>query len=397
MGENQLKAKISNFATVLPKYFIEQQDGIRWSANTHHQFLEKFPHVEKKTRTKQELYKIFDRFSCSPQKIRRRGVELPDMSESISAEEKMYSVGGAAGENSYGAHLGKKMDFFSKRSHEIFQELYSPREAAPDQIIHVTCTGYVSPSAPQQLVNQYGWQNTTGVTHAYHMGCYASLPAIRMADSMTISQGYRSDALCRVDVVHTEMCSLHMNPRTQSPEQIVIQSLFADGHIKYSINHQKPSAGRCFQIEAVSEYIIPDTAELMTWSPTFWGMDMTLSRKVPEAIQSYIKPFVEKLVEDSHLDLEDTLKNAIFAVHPGGPKIIDEIQKTLGLAEWQVKHSKGVLEDRGNMSSATLPHVWKSIIEDSSTENIQVVSLAFGPGLTVFGSVFSQLSQGISK
>ena len=38
------------------------------------------------------------------------------------------------------------------------------------------------------------------------------------------------------------------------------------------------------------------------------------------------------------------------------------------------------------MSSATLPHVWKEIL-DSDYEG-PVISLAFGPGLTIFGGLF---------
>ena len=40
------------------------------------------------------------------------------------------------------------------------------------------------------------------------------------------------------------------------------------------------------------------------------------------------------------------------------------------------------------MSSATLPHVWKALDDERLATGTKVVSLAFGPGLTIFGAVF---------
>ena len=55
------------------------------------------------------------------------------------------------------------------------------RPSPPGALIHVTCTGYVAPSAAQRLVAGRDWGRATEVLHAYHMGCYAALPAIRLA------------------------------------------------------------------------------------------------------------------------------------------------------------------------------------------------------------------------
>ena len=79
----------------------------------------------------------------------------------------------------------------------------------------------------------------------------------------------------------------------------------------------------------------------------------------------------------------------IFAVHPGGPKIIDRVRDLLALDEKQVQARREVLFDHGNMSSATLPHVWLRLVQDHSVApGSPIVSLAFGPGLTVCGGYF---------
>jgi predicted naringenin-chalcone synthase len=117
-------------------------------------------------------------------------------------------------------------------------------------------------------------------------------------------------------------------------------------------------------------------------------MSMTLSREVPFKIRDHLPGFMHELSEVSGVTKEELIKDAIFAVHPGGPLIVEAVQKKLELNLDQVKFSHEVLRTRGNMSSATLPHVWKAIWESKPPHGKKIVSLAFGPGLTIFGSVF---------
>ena len=136
------------------------------------------------------------------------------------------------------------------------------------------------------------------------------------------------------------------------------------------------------------EWILPDSAEDMSWVPAPWGMRMTLSREVPSKIAANLRGFVQRLAEDSGVSLSELLKNSIFAVHPGGPKIIDSVRETLELSQLQIAASEKILRARGNMSSATLPHIWKELLDQNLPSGQKVVSLAFGPGLTMFGALF---------
>ena len=79
---------------------------------------------------------------------------------------------------------------------------------------------------------------------------------------------------------------------------------------------------------------------------------------------------------------------AVFAIHPGGPKILDHVEKLLSIDPRKNAHSHAVLRERGNMSSATLPHIRERILADRSIlPGTPVLSLAFGPGLTICGKV----------
>jgi predicted naringenin-chalcone synthase len=50
-----------------------------------------------------------------------------------------------------------------------------------------------------------------------------------------------------------------------------------------------------------------------------------------------------------------------------------------------------ILQNFGNMSSATLPHIWEAMLGDIKVPNqALIVSLAFGPGLTISGALLEK-------
>jgi predicted naringenin-chalcone synthase len=79
------------------------------------------------------------------------------------------------------------------------------------------------------------------------------------------------------------------------------------------------------------------------------------------------------------LQLEEV---AGWAIHPGGPRILDAVESALSLSHEKVESSRTVLRNHGNMSSPTVAFV----LNDSIQQNPQMancVVLGFGPGLSV--------------
>jgi predicted naringenin-chalcone synthase len=221
------------------------------------------------------------------------------------------------------------------------------------------------------------------VTHLYHMGCYAALPAIRSARSSLI------DGSLKADVVHTELCSYHLDKNNVTAEQIVMNTLFADGAIKYSVVNQSDPQTRALEIITLKEVLVPYSENEMTWKLGAHGFMMTLTRNVPLLLAREIEQYMRNLFLKAGFDFDRDKNDFLFAIHPGGPKIIELVQKVLKLYESQVSHSKKILFQRGNMSSATLPHIWNEILNDEQTPSGKpVVTVAFGPGLTMTGAIF---------
>lgn len=318
-------------------------------------------------------------YGCGPGKIRARGTWITDFTHT---EFNEMSIFGRI------TPLGERAAFFTQWADEMAERLLDPRSVGSHEdreLIHVSCTGYVSPSAVQKWASRHRSEaeGQTRVSHAYHMGCYASIPAIRQAMGSLAA----SPALPVVDLLHTELCSLHFQPQDHSPERMVVQSLFADGAIRYEL---RPRAeGRAFRVQGIREGQIPSSADAMTWNLSESGFVMTLSREVPALIRRSIPGFVEKLLRGLAPGHEG---RTWFAIHPGGPRIIEQASDALGLESWQTEFSREILSERGNLSSATLPHLWEKMLASPEVKaGDRVVSLAFGPGLTVFGMVMERV------
>lgn len=290
-----------------------------------------------------------------------------------------------------GKNLAERMQFFGKIVDEILAKAYSFNALPPDDIIHVSCSGYLAPSPVEKLVSTRHWVNTT-VTHSYHMGCYGSLPALRMATGfLAASQLGLSKAKSQIDIIHTEFLTLHLNLVNLTPRDILAMTLFGDGFIKYSlypkeIFQMQNTYG--LEILALKETIIPNTLSEMLWNLSSHNFEMILSKKIPFIIRDNILPFVESLMLEVGLDFAKDKEKILFAIHPGGPKIIEFIQRSLKLNPEQVAFSQEILSNFGNMSSATLPYIWeKTVASNEIPVGTLILSIAFGPGLTAAGAI----------
>jgi predicted naringenin-chalcone synthase len=336
------------------------------------------------------MERYITRFGCGPESLASRGHDLEDFLHTDWNRMRVFNLDS----HPRGANMDIRMEVFAEIAERMLERFYPEGSEPPVEMIHVTCTGYVAPSAAQKLIVKRGWEQWTGIVHAYHMGCYASLPALRMASAFLASRRILNDSsekptdarANRIDIVHTETCTLHLDPSQHTPEQLVVQSLFADGHIRYSASHSEQGPGLYYL--GVHEELIPGSLGAMGWILGERGMRMLLAREVPELIASSLANFLKRMFALANIDPTEAYASGLFAIHPGGPRIIDKVASLLQLQPHQVSASRAVLKAYGNMSSATLPHIWATIVDDATIPSgTLVTSLAFGPGLTVYGAI----------
>lgn len=398
------KVVLTNFHPVLVTKLIDQELLNQYKKFLYHYFQKSKPALvlegaESTIEQQEDLDYDFvsnqvDKYAVSKEYISKRQIvlfeEVEDFIENKMAmadldEYKMPESFIRTSENFFGPRIGQRMKWYKDKTTLVFDDFYKNQSIAPENLVHVTCSGYASPSVAQEAVIKRNWE-TTQVTHSYQMGCYGAFPAMRTASSLVKA----SESNGRVDVVHTELLSAHLNLTEFSNANTMICSLFADGFIGYSlydeetfVNDKNLSQKGGLQILASHEVIIPDSLDDMTWDLGEYNFLMTLSKRVPVFIRKNIKEFLTTLCKKADIDLEQEKFKMHFAIHPGGPKIIDYVVDEMEIFKEQASWSYTVLKRQGNMSSATIPHIFKEIVEDDSIiSGTKIVAMAFGPGLT---------------
>lgn len=277
--------------------------------------------------------------------------------------------------------LQARMAVYEKEVLRLAARALPAEEHAPDFVVQISCTGYASPNAAQRIVSRRGWGSR--VLNIGHMGCYASVPAAAMAGTLVGGEAAAGRKRARAALFFAELCSLHLKPSASADDQVVVNSLFADGAIRFDVSADPRP--RSFELLASAEEIVPHTERDMTWRLQDSSFAMTLSREVPALIEAALADFVARFLAGRGTRLDEVRH---FAIHPGGPRVIDSVLRSLGLPASAARHSRELLRRRGNMSSATLPHVWDAMLEDSDVRpGDLVLSLAFGPGLTLVANL----------
>ena len=169
-----------------------------------------------------------------------------------------------------GSDIDDRLAIFREHARAALEKMYPDGDDAPGELIHVSTTGYRLPSPVHELVSARGWFHTF-VSHCYHQGCYGAFPAVRMAaGSLAAAQSGLARADGRVDIAHTEICSIHVAPDCLDAEHIICDSLFADGFIRYSAftdDAFRSQPRRGLEVLRYADTTIPRSLEAMTWRP----------------------------------------------------------------------------------------------------------------------------------
>jgi alkylresorcinol/alkylpyrone synthase len=251
-----------------------------------------------------------------------------------------------------------------------------PREV--DVFTVVTCTGYASPGVDVLVARELGMRDDVQRLHIGHMGCYAGLPALATLADAATARGSVGVLLC------VELASLHIQPPTTAVDQIVAHALFSDAAAAVTVR----PGGHGLEVVDVVARTATESAHLMTWDLTNHGFRMGLSPRVPGVLGPLAVEAADELLARNGVSRDDV---AGWAIHPGGPRIVDAIATSLGLQETDVEISRSILRDFGNCSSPTVFLVLQRLIDEHPfSAGDPVVAMTFGPGLTVVGALLVQ-------
>lgn len=276
---------------------------------------------------------------------------------------------------------GERMVEYRQGAHELGRKALAAavdpagcvdRDTITDLIV-VSCTGYSAPGLDVQLARDFGLQREVRRTVVGHMGCFGALVGLRQG--LATVRAY-PDATAAV--MSVELSTLHFMP-TLATEPLTSFALFGDAAAVVILRNDAGGDGP----ELVDTYCVAEfeSADQMAWTITDQGFVMRLSPRVPVTLRHAVSNAVSRLLEQHGLTPGDVTH---WLIHPGGPSILEAIQRRLELSSEQMALSWRVLADYGNCSSVTVLLMLDALLAGGATKRGEWgVMMAFGPGLTL--------------
>jgi alpha-pyrone synthase len=332
-----------------------------------------FVHFARSLLVEPRLQAVFDRLAVKAQ-ISHRFSVLPAEAdpEGVSVDE-MYGQGRFP-------TTARRMKIFEKYAPALAAQTVAQLDLGTSarRITHVivtTCTGMYAPGIDLDLVERCGLNPSVERTVVGFMGCYAAINALKLARHIV-----RSAPESRVLLVNLELCSLHLQ-QTNDIEQMLSFLVFGDGCAASVVSAEATGLA----VDRFHAALMPDTRQLITWKVGDYGFEMFLSGRIPGAISRGLESLSDAILDGAPAEAID-----LWAVHPGGRSVLDAVEHGLGLKRTALAASRSVLERFGNMSSATVMFVLKSIL-DGATPGERGCAMSFGPGLTAETMLFHRV------
>jgi alkylresorcinol/alkylpyrone synthase len=246
-----------------------------------------------------------------------------------------------------------------------------------DNIIFISSTGISAPTIDAELFNKLKLNSHIKRNPVWGLGCAGGAAGISRA--LEFTRAYPSkNAL----VAAVELCSLTFQKDDLSKSNIIAASLFSDGAAAALVcgSENKLAVHEGIKLIDSLSTIYPDSLDVMGWDIVNDGFKVIFSRDIPAIVKEYVHPNITELLNIHNLELSD-LKH--YITHPGGLKVINAYEESLGLTNGKLKYSRKVLNEHGNMSSPSVLYVLKEFLNEKkyNAGEFGLIS-ALGPGFS---------------
>jgi chalcone synthase len=259
------------------------------------------------------------------------------------------------------------------------------RKSEITHIVFATTSGVNMPGADHAMAKLLGLKPTVKRVMLYQTGCFGGATVLRVAKDLA-----ENNKNARVLAVCSEVTAVtYRAPNENHLDGLVGSALFGDGAGVFVVGADpKPEEKPLFEVHWAGETILPDSDGAIDGHLTEAGLIFHLMKDVPGLISKNI----EKFLSEARKCVGSPDWNDMFwAVHPGGPAILDQVEAKLKLSKDKMQGSRDVLSEYGNMSSSSVLFVLDQIRQRSMKMGASTTGegkdfgffIGFGPGLTL--------------
>jgi alkylresorcinol/alkylpyrone synthase len=244
-----------------------------------------------------------------------------------------------------------------------------------DFILFTSVTGISAPSIDALLVPRLGLRSDVKRLPSYGLGCMGGAAGIARVHDYLVGHPAGVGVL-----VSVELCSLTLQRDDESMANFVATGLFGDGAAAVvMLGDDHPRAAGPRVVDTLST-IYPETTDVIGFNVGGTGFEIVLTPGVAEVIERYFPTDVQAFLDGKGLTTGDI---AWWVAHPGGPKVLEAFESSLGEPRSAFARSWDCLDRVGNLSSAAVLHVLADTLALSSPPpGAPGLLFALGPGVS---------------
>ncbi|XP_010934708.2 type III polyketide synthase A-like [Elaeis guineensis] len=255
-------------------------------------------------------------------------------------------------------------------------------------IIYVSSSEIRLPGGDLYLANHLGLRSNVGRVMLYFLGCYGGVTGLRVAKDIA-----ENNPGSRILLATSETTILGFRPPNMArPYDLVGAALFGDGAAAVVIGADPIDGVETpfMELDYAVQQFLPGTHNIIDGRISEEGINFKLGRDLPQMIEGHIEGFCRMLMAKAGLQ---DFNELFWAVHPGGPAILNRLESSLRLRPEKLQCSRRALMDYGNASSNTVFYVMDYMREELRREGGDEwgLVLAFGPGITFEGILVRSL------
>ncbi|MDY6996682.1 MAG: 3-oxoacyl-[acyl-carrier-protein] synthase III C-terminal domain-containing protein [Actinomycetota bacterium] len=243
-----------------------------------------------------------------------------------------------------------------------------------DLLIVTSVTGVAVPSLDARLIPALGLRPDIKRLPIFGLGCVAGAAALgRMHDYLLAWPQHRAALLA------VELCSLSWPKADATTADLVSTGLFGDGAAALIASGDGP--GRGPRVVASHSEVYPDSGDMLGWRLGGDGFRIVLTAELADVVERHLHRSVTAFLAAHGLTVAQV---GTWVCHPGGPRVIDAVQNSLGLPDSAVQTSRRSLAEVGNLSSVSVLHILeKTMAAERPAPGSPGLMIGLGPGVSV--------------
>lgn len=263
------------------------------------------------------------------------------------------------------------------------------------KLVVVSSTGFFGPGLDCSIITKLGLSRNVDRTLIGFMGCAAGMNGLSVAkDYVKLNPDKKALLVC------VELSSVHTT-FDDNINDAILHAIFADGCaccVLGGATADEAPKGSFAILDSYSE-LAKGAEDGITLAMKTNGITCTLSKHLSSYIKASMPDYIEGFLKKHSLERKDI---SFWGVHPGGTRIIEAVEASLGLTKEQTADSWTVLAKYGNMLSPSILYVLKlkwdraqkakveGVAPVASSDPKLGIAFSFSPGVGIEGALLRQ-------